>query len=356
MFPDGFFKPAYAYKNEKSIAKKIFVVRLKRLKKSDAVKNPFNAVAEKMKPLFSAFEAYVRSQVLRFEPEVRDAARDCISPKGKFLRPMLVFASAHAGKFDKHKIINRASIVELTHLSTLIHDDVIDMADMRRGCMTAGKKYGARTAILLGDAMFANTIMLALEERDFEMSSRVADAVKTICEGEIRQTLKKSFDNVTRRRYYNIVYGKTAVLFELSCWLGASCSGLGKEWILAASEAGKQLGIAYQIYDDVCDWFMSEADAGKTLGTDIASGKQTFPLILLLEKLSPRESAKLAENLTSVNPLDVAAKMRELGVPQECAREFYRRIGLAEKSISSFEKESEMLAEFCGAMRSLNIG
>ena len=80
----------------------------------------------------------------------------------------------------------------------------------------------------------------------------------------------------------------------MSCWLGASCSGLGKEWILAAAEAGKQLGIAYQIYDDVCDWFMSEADAGKTLGTDIASGKQTFPLILLLEKLSPRESAKLA--------------------------------------------------------------
>ena len=327
-----------------------------RLKKSNPVVNPFKNTADKMRPLLDSFESFIKRQAMRFEIEVRTAAKECINPKGKFLRPILVFASAYAGKYNKQGLLNRAAIVELTHLSTLIHDDVIDNAQMRRSSITANKKFGAKTAILLGDTMFANTVIMALEEENFELSRKVAQAVKTICEGEIRQTLKKQKQAVTRKRYYEIAYGKTAVFFELACWLGASATDFDRKWATAASEAGKQLGIAYQIYDDICDWFMSESDAGKTLGTDLASGKQTFPLILLAEKLSPKQKKTILKNLEDANPLEITEKMRELKIPQECEKEFVRRINLAEKAIAPFKKESLMLAEFCTAMRSINLG
>ena len=240
--------------------------------------------------LFRAFEGFLASQVKTFEKEVREAAKESISPKGKFIRPTLVFAAANAGDEWDESLIRRAAIVELTHLSTLIHDDVIDGANMRRNAETPNSKYGAKTAILLGDAIFAHTMGLAVEENDLDTSRRVAACVKTICEGEIRQTLADKTVRVTRQKYYDIAYGKTAALFSLACVLGTKSVKGEPGWTDAAEEAGKQLGIAYQIYDDLCDWFMSEKDAGKTLGTDLLSGKQTFPLIALIETMDDAET------------------------------------------------------------------
>ena len=262
-----------------------------------------------------------------------------------------MFAAAHAAPEKGESLIRRAAIVELTHLSTLIHDDVIDGAQIRRNAETANKKYGAKTAILLGDAIFAHTMELAVEENDVDTSRRTALCVKTICEGEIRQTLADRKKNVTRRRYYEIAYGKTAVLFELACALGAMATTSKEGWIEAAEEAGKQLGIAYQIYDDICDWFMSEKAAGKTLGTDLTSGKQTYPLIVLLEKLPAKESACLAKNLPNEQPSKITEMMRSFGVPDDCQKEFARRVGRAEKSLEKFPSENRKLMKFCSAMR-----
>ena len=177
------------------------------------------------------------SQVKTFEKEVRAAAKESISPKGKFIRPTLVFAAANAGDEWDESLIRRAAIVELTHLSTLIHDDVIDGANMRRNAETANSKYGAKTAILLGDAIFAHTMGLAVEENDLDTSRRVAACVKTICEGEIRQTLADKTVRVTRQKYYDIAYGKTAALFSLACVLGAKSVKGVPGWTDAAEEA-----------------------------------------------------------------------------------------------------------------------
>ncbi len=309
-----------------------------------------------MRPLFSSLEKYLLQQAMTFEKEVRNAARESIAPKGKFIRPTLTFAAAAGGAPDKTSLIRRAAIVELTHLSTLIHDDVIDNASVRRNSITPNKKYGARTAILLGDAIFAHTMSIAYEESDPKISKKIANCVRTICEGEIRQTLADRKKNVTRKRYYEIAYGKTAVLFELACALGAMAIRPKNGWIEAAEEVGKQLGIAYQIYDDICDWFMSESDAGKTLGTDLISGKQTYPLIILLEKLPKRESDKLAKNLPNSNPADIALQMRDLDIPSECSKEFARRISTAEKILQKYQVEGRKLNEFCAAMRKLRLG
>ena len=274
---------------------------------------------ESMRPLFASLEKYLLQQAMTFEKEVRAAAKESISPKGKLIRPTLVFAAAAGGNADKMSLIRRAAIVELTHLSTLIHDDVIDNASVRRGAATPNKKYGARTAILLGDAIFAHTMSITFEENDAALSKKIANCVRTICEGEIRQTLADRKKNVTRRRYYEIAYGKTAVLFELACALGAMATTSKEGWIEAAEEAGKQLGIAYQIYDDICDWFMSEKDAGKTLGTDLVSGKQTFPLIALFETMDSERADGFAKNLSSQNPEEIIGMMKSSGVEKICA-------------------------------------
>lgn len=307
-----------------------------------------------MATLFGAFESFLTQQAKSFEKEVRQAASESISPRGKFIRPILVFAAADAANIKDDSLIRRAAIVELTHLSTLIHDDVIDGAQMRRNSETANKKYGCRTAILLGDAIFAHTMGLAVEENDVDTSRRTALCVKTICEGEIRQTLSNRKERVTRNRYYEIAFGKTAALFSLACALGAKSVEVDG-WVEAAETAGKHLGIAYQIYDDLCDWFMSEKEAGKTLGTDLISSKQTFPLIALIDTMDDEKARDFAQNFSSQNSAEIIEMMRKADIEKVCVEEIKRRIELAEQSIGKFPKISGKLLEFCDAMRELAL-
>lgn len=316
--------------------------------------NQFSEVADGLKSELKAFKSYLLKQATSFEREVRTAVKEAISPKGKYIRPMLVFSSA-VESAEKTSLVRRATIAELVHLSTLIHDDVIDNAQMRRNNETAFKKYGSKTAILLGDSIFAHMMTLAFEENSMDVLRKTAECVKTICEGEIKQTLADKTKFVSRKQYYDVAYGKTAALFELACNLGATASKATKGWVKSAEECGKQLGIAYQIYDDICDWFMSEKDAGKTLGTDLISGKQTYPLIVLLEKLPSKKSVALAKNLSTQNPKEIVDMMLSNDILADCKKEFLRRVNLAEKAISKFPKENQKLMKFCDAMRKLNF-
>lgn len=313
-------------------------------------------MAKDLKPQLADFKKFLVKQASTFEKEVRAAAKETISPKGKYIRPILVFLSA-SKKADAASLVRRATIAELVHLSTLIHDDVIDKADLRRKTPTPFKKYGAKTAILLGDAIFSHMMSLAFAENSMAVLKKTADCVKTICEGEIKQTLADKSEIVSRKKYYDVAYGKTAALFELACNFGATAAKKADpKWAKAAEEAGRQLGIAYQIYDDVCDWFMSEEDAGKTLGTDLISGKQTYPLIVLLEKLPRGESARLAKNLPSSDPAEILDMIRRFGVAAECRAEFDRRLKLAESAVAKFADESGGLLKFCAQMRKLKFG
>ena len=307
-----------------------------------------------MRPMFRSFERYLASRVVKFSPEIRNAAKEVITPKGKYIRPMLVFSSA-VEDAQKDDIIRRAAIVELTHISTLVHDDVIDNASVRRNMITPNSKYGARTAILLGDVIFSHMMLMAFDDPNVEVAKQTAKSISIICEGEISQTLSDKSEIVSRKKYYDIVYGKTAALFELSCKLGAMSGSASQEWIDVASEVGKQLGIAYQIYDDICDWFMSEADAGKTLGTDLISGKQTYPLILLIEKLSASKAKSFVKNLQSYEFTDVRSMMCEHSVLQESSKEFFRRISSAEKVLLQFPEHNQKLLECCDVLRGMKI-
>jgi octaprenyl-diphosphate synthase len=210
------------------------------------------------------------------------------------------------------ELVRVAAVVELVHLATLVHDDIMDEADVRRSRRTASREYGATAAVLLGDALFAHALHLATEFPTTEVCAAVSESTRRVCAGEIVQTLRRRSTNITRSDYHRIVDLKTAELFRVSCFLGARLAGFPEEFVTDVSRFGRHLGIAYQIYDDLVDFFGEEKRIGKTLGTDLASGKLTLPLLVLLERLPAADATALASEIAGERPPQLALRLRQM--------------------------------------------
>ncbi len=261
-------------------------------------KAELHGLFERLAPHFAALDAFLDSQLDAFEPEIRDLARYCIGSGGKRIRPALVFFSGWRddGRVDE-ALVRVAAVIEMVHLATLVHDDIMDKADLRRGHRTAAREFGPETAVLLGDALFAHALHVAAGFPTTEVCRRVAASTRRVCTGEILQTLATVETIRDRARYQRIIDLKTAELFAVSCFLGARLGGVGETVAAGAEAFGRRLGTAYQIYDDLSDLFAAEADAGKTLGTDLASGKSTLPVLLLLDRLPEDEASAFREEI-----------------------------------------------------------
>ena len=192
-------------------------------------------------------------------------------------------------------MVRGAAIVELVHLATLVHDDVLDGADTRHGADTPNRTHGAHAAVLFGDALFAHALMLAAEHTTPELCRIVARASREVCSGEVCQTFSRGNDRLSLDDYYRHIRLKTAELFEGACRVGALLAGRPPEHIAACATFGRHLGVAYQIYDDLVDLLQDDAKAGKTLGTDAASGKLTLPMLLERERSGPAVLAALRQ-------------------------------------------------------------
>jgi octaprenyl-diphosphate synthase len=177
-------------------------------------------------------------------------------------------------------LVRGAGIIELVHLATLVHDDVLDGADTRHGSDTPNRTHGAHAAVLFGDALFAHALVLAADHPTPELCRIVARASREVCSGEVCQTFSRGHDDLSLEDYYRHIRLKTAELFEGACQVGALLAGRPPEHIAACSRFGRHLGIAYQIYDDLVDLLQDDTKAGKTLGTDAASGKLTLPMLI----------------------------------------------------------------------------
>jgi len=278
----------------------------------------FATVFALLTPHMAELDRFLRGQMTSFEPEIRGMADYCIDTSGKRIRPALVFLSGWRGPGAvTPDLVRVAAVVELVHLATLVHDDIMDEADVRRSRRTAAREFGPTAAVLLGDALFAHALHLATQFPTTEICAAVSDSTRKVCAGEIVQTLRRGSTNVTRADYQRIVDLKTAELFRVSCFLGARLAGFEGGYVEAVSRFGRHLGIAYQIYDDLLDFFGEETRVGKTLGTDLASGKLTLPLLILLERLSADERTTLTAELAGENspqPLLRLGQMREMGV------------------------------------------
>ncbi|MCH8475878.1 MAG: polyprenyl synthetase family protein [Opitutales bacterium] len=249
-------------------------------------------ITQGMAPHLNALDGFLREQIVAFEPEVRELVEFCLQRSGKRIRPILLFLCGECEKQDPSQI-RAAAVLEMVHLATLVHDDILDEADLRHGLPTISHKYGAQNAVLLGDALFAHAVHLSAQFPDTTVCRLVSQATRTVCSGEIAQSARKDFELITKETYYRLIQMKTAELFRVACHLGAFLQGHPEETVKAVSEYGNHLGIGYQIYDDLADFFGEEAKVGKTLGTDWASGKITLPVLLYLQEYPPGERQQL---------------------------------------------------------------
>jgi len=262
-------------------------------------------IVEPVEPFLETVALRLSAQVREFDPSIAAYADYALAAQGKQLRPALVALSANAaGRVDdSHAKV--AVIIEMVHLATLVHDDILDEAELRRGRRTLASNWGNEIAVLLGDCLFAQALKLAASFPTTEVCRAVSSAVNTVCTGEIVQTRRRRDFKFTRAEYFRIIEMKTAELFALSCDLGAYLSGAPAGQRAGLRDFGRALGTAYQIYDDCLDLFGSEATAGKSLGTDLIKGKLTLPLLLLFERAGEGDRRTMQNWLEDWQPGDL---------------------------------------------------
>ena len=302
----------------------------------------FSEVYDPLKPYLEKLDVFLQSQVKELEPEVQEHVRYVFGHSGKRLRPMLVAYSGWQGQAASadSDLVTLGAVIELVHLATLVHDDILDEADTRHRQETAAKKYGSAAAVLIGDVLFSQALKLAASFDTTEVCRSVAQATVRVCAGEIAQTYQRGDVNYDRDFYFRVIQLKTAELFEVSCRLGAKIAGHGKAFSDAAGLFGRHLGIAYQIFDDLVDLYAAESMIGKTLGTDLVKGKFTLPLLLLLEKLSPKERIDMIERFKSGDATVLKEFMRRLNefpVFDEVVDVFEGELSKADEVIAPFK-------------------
>jgi octaprenyl-diphosphate synthase len=306
---------------------------------SSALQKPSSsdALFGPLKPHFHALDQFLHEQLGNFEPEIRDLVSYCIDTSGKRIRPALVFFSGWQGAdIVPEPLVRLAAVIEMVHLATLVHDDIMDGADVRRSHLTAARKFGPDTAVLLGDALFAQALHIAALFPTTEVCRHVSLSTRKVCAGEIMQTLATGDVARDLRYYRRVIELKTAELFFISCFLGSRLSGASEERAEATGRFGRHLGTAYQIYDDLADFFGEEAKIGKTLGTDLASGKATLPLLLLLERMPEAEAKNLRREMAEGDARNIRQRVEQmaaLGVFDEVMATIRREIASAHEAL-----------------------
>ena len=237
-----------------------------------------------------------------FDPQIVPYAQYALNGSGKHLRPTLValVAESLGPVGDDH--VTAAVIIEMVHLATLVHDDIMDEAEIRRGQLTLASHWGNEIAVLFGDCLFAKALELAAGFPTPEVCRAVATATNTVCSGEILQTQSRRKFQSSRDDYFRVIGMKTGELFTLSCDLAAFLSGATPAQRQALGQFGASFGTAYQVFDDCVDLFGTEAEAGKSLGTDLEKGKLTWPLLLAWERSSVADRTLLENLIKSWQP------------------------------------------------------
>lgn len=202
-----------------------------------------------------------------------------VNSGGKRLRPLLVLLSARALNTRNRQHINLAAIIEFIHTATLLHDDVVDSSELRRGQDTANAIWGNEASVLVGDFLYSRAFEMMVEVQSMRVMDIMARATNTIAEGEVMQLLNSNDADTTEERYLKVIHCKTAKLFEAAAQVGAVINDCDADTERAMSRYGMHLGAAFQLVDDLLDYSASSLHIGKNIGDDLAAGKPTLPLI-----------------------------------------------------------------------------
>lgn len=259
-------------------------------------------------------------EMKEFESKFREAMRSRVSlldkimhyivkRKGKQLRPMFVFLSAGMCGGIKEPTYRGASLIELLHTATLVHDDVVDDSNLRRGFFSVNALWKNKIAVLVGDYLLSKGLLLSVQNKDFRLLEIVSEAVREMSEGELLQIEKARRLDIDESVYFEIIRQKTATLIASCCAVGASSSGSDEETISKMRQIGQFVGIAFQIKDDLFDYETSNK-TGKPTGIDIKESKMTLPLIYALSNGSSSEKRKIINIIKNHNTDD--KKVREV--------------------------------------------
>ncbi len=246
-------------------------------------------LAEDMAAVNQIIEASLYSEV----PLIDQLARHIINSGGKRLRPAIALLAARACGYQGRQHIALAAIIEFIHTATLLHDDVVDASELRRGRQTANRLWGNSASVLVGDFLYSRAFQMMVGINDMRVMALLADATNTIAAGEVMQLANRRNPDTTREQYFAVITAKTAKLFEVAAQLGAVLAGQGAAVKTSLATYGKHVGIAYQLIDDVLDYSGSADVRGKNIGDDLAEGKPTLPLLHALWHSSPDQAPAL---------------------------------------------------------------
>ena len=244
-------------------------------------------------PEMAAMDALIRQRLASDVVLINQVAEYIIGAGGKRLRPMLLLLTAGAlghRSTDAHQL---AAVVEFIHTSTLLHDDVVDESDLRRGRKTANAVWGNAASVLVGDFLYSRSFQLMVELERMDVQQLLANTTNTIAEGEVLQLLHVRNPDTNEAAYLRVIKRKTAVLFAAATRLGALLAGADAETCDAMHRYGMALGYAFQIADDVLDYASDAETLGKNLGDDLAEGKATLPLIHAMQQSDAATQAVL---------------------------------------------------------------
>ena len=246
-------------------------------------------------------ELRIAQQASAFDPAIEGYVTYAIGSRGKRLRPLLALLSGGASGGVTSGHLDLAVIVELIHIATLVHDDIMDEAERRRAQPTVNARWGNSLSVLLGDCLFAQALNLSTNFDNAEVSRTIARAAREVCSGEIIQTQRRFDLHLSIEDYLRIVEMKTGSLFAAAAELGAVLNAANPASTQALRDFGRKIGAAYQVYDDCLDIAGNESDIGKTLGTDLRKGKMTLPILILLRAAPPDQRERYCEWILEEN-------------------------------------------------------
>ena len=299
-------------------------------------------------------DAVIRTRLASDVVLVNQIAEYIVGSGGKRLRPLLVVVAARACGYRGERHSEAAAIIEFIHTATLLHDDVVDGSKLRRGRDTANEVWGNEASVLVGDYVYSRSFEMMVSLESMRIMDVMAGATNKIAEGEVLQLLNANDPDTTEERYFEVIYRKTAKLFEAGAQIAAILSGAPLETERAMAAYGRHLGTAFQLVDDVLDYQSNSEELGKNLGDDLAEGKPTLPLIYALRTGNEDQRALIRRGIEQGNIEQLAqitAAIESTGGLAYTARLARREAALAIDAIavlpdSAYKQALRELAEF----------
>ena len=311
-------------------------------------------IKQRVLPDLQAVDEVIRARLTSDVALVNQVSEYIIHSGGKRIRPLVTALAGRACGAQDSQLATAAAIVEFVHTATLLHDDVVDGSDLRRGHDTANAVWGNQTSVLVGDYLYSRAFEMMVDLNNMRVMDIMAGATNKIAEGEVLQLMNANDPDTTEERYLEVIYRKTAKLFEAGAQIAAIITHSSDTHEHALAQYGKHLGIAFQLVDDVLDYRANRDDLGKNLGDDLAEGKPTLPLIHALKhgNASQQQLIRHAIEHGGIESLnEITAAIESTGSLEYTARRARQEADLAIQSLtalpeSDFVQALRELAEF----------